>query len=152
MNKVADKAGITAPTLYHYFGGKTELLEEANRLLQAEIEKPFDMVFPKSVPAEMKILMNMSQVVDYFQKNNIKAGYLIENPVDRPIDLGIMRHRLISLFRDHMGGCSFNKATAATYDFLGLVVGGMIYYRSKKKELPDNFVEVVLKKIGKPKK
>ena len=40
MNAIAKDLGMTAPTLYHYFKGKDELLESAKNLVVDEVDLP----------------------------------------------------------------------------------------------------------------
>ena len=64
MNLIAKELGITAPTLYHYFKGKDELIAAAQSLVTTEINSIISLKFPPSIPAEMKILTTSGQIAE----------------------------------------------------------------------------------------
>ena len=94
MNLVANELSITAPTLYHYFKGKGEMLEAANQLIVNEISSTLELKFPPSIPFEMRIITAVAMTGDYFMKTGLPASYLIEDPRERPIVLGEFRKKL----------------------------------------------------------
>lgn len=143
MSHIAKELNITVPTLYHYFESKDELLLAGNKLIESEISAHLKLKFPKSIPYEMRIITATTIVAEYFMKNNLPAHYLTENPKDRPIRLSGFRKEFIDMFRGFVKGQKRVKISAEqlAYRYLSLVQADIIYYRSKKKDLPNDFAE-----------
>jgi len=143
MNLVADKLGITAPTLYHYFTCKDELLAEANKLIGKEIAELTQIKFPKSIPPEMKIITVMNEVIAYFKKTKLPASYLIENPLDKKtVSLDEFRDTLTQLFKEYYQ--KKNKKPSAekeAFQYLGAIAAEIAYCRKNKKGVPEDLSE-----------
>ena len=146
MILVADSLGITAPTLYHYFKGKDELLLEGNKLISEEIANLASIKFPPSVPPKIRIITSTSLVAEYFMKNGLPASYLIEDPKDRPVILKDFRKVMTGLFSEHLktkkGAGGVEKTT---YRFLATMAADIICARNSNKPLPEDFAEKVFK-------
>ncbi len=69
MNLIAKKMGITAPTLYHYFKGKEEIIVLSIELVADELLETFQTPLPSSMPSEMKLKMRIVTLMTYFYKN-----------------------------------------------------------------------------------
>jgi len=146
MNLVANELSITAPTLYHYFKGKGEMLEAANQLIVNEISSTLELKFPPSIPFEMRIITAVAMTGDYFMKTGLPASYLIEDPRERPIVLADFRKKLTSLcaeFKKSGKGRSKLPADQMAYRILSCLVADIAFYRNAKKGLPDNFAEKI---------
>lgn len=147
MNLIANELGITAPTLYHYFKGKDELLGAANLLISEEISTLLSIKFPPSIPAGMKIITATSLVAEYFMKTGLPAFYLVEDPKDRPVALKDFRKKFTELFsqyfKEDKKGTRKAGAEQTTMRYLGLIQADIAYLRNSKKELPEDFAEKV---------
>ncbi len=144
MNLIAGELGITAPTLYHYFKGKEELLLAANNLITEEVTELMSMRFPPSVPAEMRIITLTSIIAEYFMKNGLPASYLVEDPIDKPIKLKEFRKKMNDLFTLYYKDGRKPKRTGveqATFRYLATVEADLVYLRNTKKPLNDDFAE-----------
>ncbi len=69
MNLIAKKMGITAPTLYHYFKGKEEIIVLSIELIADELLETFETPLPSSMPSEMKLKMRIVTLMSYFYRN-----------------------------------------------------------------------------------
>ena len=146
MNLIAGELGITAPTLYHYFKGKDELLHAANLLIMEEISAHLAIKFPLSIPAEMKIITATSLVAEYFIKTELPVSYLVEDPKDRPIVLKEFRKKFTETFADYLKNKKGKKKLGAeqtTMRFLAILMADLAYIRNSKKALPADFAERV---------
>ena len=146
MNLIAGELGITAPTLYHYFKGKDELLNSANILIMEEISAHLSIKFPPSIPAEMKIITATSLVAEYFIKTGLPVSYLVEDPKDRPIVLKEFRKKFADMFADYNKNRKPAKKVGAeqtTMRFLAILMADLAYVRNNKKILSDDFAEKV---------
>ncbi|HSW60585.1 MAG TPA: TetR/AcrR family transcriptional regulator [bacterium] len=144
MIGVANELGITAPTLYHYFTGKDELLDAGNSLITKEITEISFMKFPSSMPAKMKIVTIASIVAEYFLNSGLPISYLVEDPKDRPVVLKDFRDRITSLFAEYLK----NKKGTHTpekmaYRFLSALQADMILLRKNKGKLEEDLAEKV---------
>lgn len=147
MTFIADELKTTAPTLYHYFKGKDELLLAGNKLIQSEISAHLELKFPPSIPAEMKILTAVSMVADYFMKSGLPAFYLTEDPKDKPIKLKEFRKKFTDLFGDYMktkNPVSKSNAEQIFLRYMSLVQAEIIYARNNKKPLHEDFAAKIL--------
>lgn len=148
MNLVAKELDITAPTLYHYFKGKDEMLNAAGELIKSELISLLDVKFPSSVPFEVRVLTAAHSIADYFFSSKLPVTYLLEDPGDKPVNLEEFREKFISLFKDYMkeGSSKGNLKSpeAAALRFLGVMVSDIVYYRSQNKALPEDFADAVL--------
>ena len=149
MSLVAERLGITAPTLYHYFVGKDELLEAANKLTSTEITDIALRKFPKSIPNEMKIIMIMSEVIDYFKSTNLPASYLIENPLDKKsLNLDEFRKAIADLFLEYYKSKGKNPgAKRSAYQYIGAIAAEIAYCRGTKHELPEDLAGKIFAKM-----
>ncbi|MGI6394796.1 MAG: TetR/AcrR family transcriptional regulator [bacterium] len=146
MSLIAQELEITAPTLYHYFKGKGELLNAANQLISEEISANLGIKFPPSVPAEMRIVTATSMIAEYFMRTGLPASYLVEDPKDRPINLSEFRKKFAELFSSYLKAKKPSyKAGAAqtTLRYLSLIQADIAYIRNNKKELTEDFAEKV---------
>ncbi|HRZ79754.1 MAG TPA: TetR/AcrR family transcriptional regulator [bacterium] len=147
MNLIANELGITAPTLYHYFKGKDELLNAANQLITEEISAQLAIKFPPSIPAGMRIVTATSLVAEYFMKTGLPASYLVEDPKDRPVVLKEFRKKFTELFaqylKDDKKGTRKAGAEQTTMRYLALIQADIAYLRNSKKELSEDFAEKV---------
>ena len=99
MNTIADRLNLTAPTLYHYFTGKDELLSAAGAVLATEMEAPLKIKFPKSIKADIRLMTVGHVLIDTMIKKKVPGSYLIADPSDKPIRLGNFRSEFINLCR-----------------------------------------------------
>lgn len=146
MNLIAGELKLTAPTLYHYFKGKDELLRAANQLIVEEISAQINIKFPPSIPYEMRIITTTGMVAEYFMKNGLPASYLVEDPMEKPIKLGAFRTKLASMFAELKKNGKIKSKTSAEqlmYRHLATTQADITYYRSTKKDLPEDFAEKV---------
>jgi len=149
MNLVAEKLGITAPTLYHYFTSKDELLEAGNKLIGEEIAELAIIKFPKSIPAEMKIITVMSEVIAYFKKTKLPASYLIENPLDKKaVSLDEFRKTISDLFLEYYKNNNRKiSSERSAYQYLGAIASEISYHRKNKKNIPEDLPEKMFARI-----
>ena len=147
MNLIAGELGITAPTLYHYFKGKDELLHAANVLIMEEISAHLAIKFPPSIPAEMKIITATSLVAEYFIKTGLPVSYLVEDPKDRPIVLKEFRKKFTTMFSDYLKNRKGGKKVGAeqtNYAFsLQYLWQILPISETAKKTLSEDFAEKV---------
>ncbi|MBP7432782.1 TetR/AcrR family transcriptional regulator [bacterium] len=148
MIDVANELGITAPTLYHYFSGKDELLAAGNSLITKEITAIAFMKFPSSMPAKMRIVTVASIVAEYFINSGLPVSYLVEDPKDRPVVLKDFRDRITSLFAEYLK----NKKAKHTpekmaYRFLSALQSDMLLLRKNKEKLEDDLAEKVFEDV-----
>ena len=145
MNLIAKELGITAPTLYHYFKGKDELISAAQALVTTEVNAIISLKFPPSIPAEMKILTTTGQIAEYFMKTDVPPFYLIEDPKDRPILLKEFREKFAQMFDAYVKSRKGFKLTSqhAMYRYLALMAADIINCKSKGEKLPDDFAEII---------
>lgn len=146
MNLIANELGITAPTLYHYFKGKDELLNAANQLITDEISAHLSIKFPPSIPAEMRIITATSMIAEYFMKTGVPGSYLVEDPKDRPIVLKEFRKKFTEMFSNYLKDRKTPKKAGAeqtTMRYLSLIQADIAYLRNNKKELSEDFAEKV---------
>jgi len=69
MNLIAKRMGITAPTLYHYFKGKEEIILLSIELIADELLDTFETPLPNSMSAELKLHMRIVTLMSYFYKH-----------------------------------------------------------------------------------
>lgn len=150
MNLIAEELGITAPTLYHYFKGKNELLAESSALIANDILALVSLKFPPSIPAEMKIVTATGMVAEYFMKTGVPAYYLVEDPQDKTISLTAFREKFVEMFADYLKKSNLDLTPEqATYRHLSIMQADVIYYRNVNKELEDDFAEKVFSALFK---
>jgi AcrR family transcriptional regulator len=149
MNLIAEELNVTAPTIYHYFTGKDELLAAGNNLIFKEISACLNIKFPPSVPPEMKIITTTVMVADYFMKNGLPAFYLTEDPREKPVNLKEFRKKFTAMFSEYFktakGKTSGAEHTAIRY--LALIQAEIVYYRNLGKPLPEDFSEKIFSVI-----
>jgi len=146
MNLIANELDITAPTLYHYFKGKDELLNAANKLITEEISSHLGIKFPPSIPAEMRIITATSMIAEYFNKTGLPVSYLVEDPKDRPIVLKDFRKKFTEMFSGYLKtkkSASKVGAEQTTMRYLAILQSELMYHRNNKKELSEDFAEKV---------
>jgi AcrR family transcriptional regulator len=146
MNLIANELSITAPTLYHYFKGKDELLTAANQLIVDEISAHLDIKFPPSIPFEMRIITATSTIADYFWNTGLPASYLIEDPQEKPIKLGEFRKKFASMFAELKKSDKLKSKISAEqimYRYLATMTADLVYHRGTGKGLPEDFAEKV---------
>ncbi|HSW60694.1 MAG TPA: TetR/AcrR family transcriptional regulator [bacterium] len=144
MNLIAGELKLTAPTLYHYFKGKDELLAAGNKLISEEILANTSIKFPPSIPYEMRIITATSMVAEYFMKNGLPVSYLVEDPMDRPISLKEVRKAFTAMFTEYKKKNSSKAGAEQTaLRYLALIMADITYLRSAKKDLPEDFAEKV---------
>jgi len=151
MILVGKELNLTAPTLYHYFSGKEEMLLAGNKLISEEISALASIKFPPSIPAQMKIVTSASLVAGYFMKTGLPASYLIEDPKDRPVILKDFRKVMTGLFSEYLKtkkGTIAGGVEKTTYRFLGAMAADIICLRNSKKEMPEDFAEKVFASFG----
>ena len=146
MMLIAKELNITAPTLYHYFKSKEEMLDAGNQLIVDEILQMASLKFPPSIPYDVRIITATTMLADYFMKSGLSAACLLEDPVDRPISLKKVRDHFTDMFSEYKK----KKKSAPKISgeqmamrFLGIVMADIGFYRSRKKELPSDFAERV---------
>lgn len=147
MNLVADSLGITAPTLYHYFKGKDELLRAGYDLIIKNITSCLSVKFPPSVPVEMKIITATSILADHIMNTGIKVSFLTEDARDGSIILKDLRNRFTEMF-SKLKGKKEISAEQMTMRFLALIQADIIYYRNAGKSLPEDFSEKIFNLIA----
>jgi len=146
MNLIAKELNITAPTLYHYFKGKDELLNDANQLIIEEISANIGIKFPPSIPYEMRIVTAISTVADYFFRTGLPASYLVEDPKDKPIKLKEFRLKFSGMIDEIKKNGKFKSNLSSDqlmYRLLATLQADITYFRSIKKEMPEDFAEKV---------
>lgn len=151
MVLIANELDITAPTLYHYFTGKEEMLVAANQLIVKEISSALELKFPPSVPSEMIIITVISMVADYFMKTGLPVSYLIEDPRERPIVLTEFRKKLTSLCAEARKSGKIKSSIPAeqtAYRLLSCIAADIAFYRDSKKKLPEDFAEKVWERVN----
>jgi len=151
MIMIGTELDITAPTLYHYFKSKEEILEAGNHLIADEILQMVTINFPPSIPYQMRIITATSMLTGYFMKNALPAACLIEDSVDRPLSLKKVRDHFTDLFAEYKKqkkSAPKISAELMAYRFLSLVVADIVFIRSSKKELPKDFAERVWELCG----
>jgi len=148
MNLVASELGITAPTLYHYFTCKDEMVRASYDLMQEEITAIMDIKFPVSIPVEMKIITVTNIVADYIMKAGLPAGCIVEDPMGSTIVLKDFRNKVQALFENFLTKKNIKEdPQMITLRYLSLIQADIAYYRSSKKALPEDFSEKVFKGI-----
>jgi len=151
MIMIGTELDITAPTLYHYFKSKEEILEAGNHLIADEILQMVTINFPPSIPYEMRIITATTMITDYFMENELPAACLIEDPVDRPLSLKKVRDHFTGMFTEYKKkkkSAPKISAELMAYRFLSLVVADIVFIRSSKKEMPADFAERVWESVG----
>ncbi|HNW15382.1 MAG TPA: TetR/AcrR family transcriptional regulator [bacterium] len=146
MNLIANELNITAPTLYHYFKGKDELLGAANQLITEEICAHLGIKFPPSIPSEMRIITATSMIAEYFVKTGLPVSYLVEDPKDRPIVLKEFRKKFTEMFSNYLKTKKPGSKVGAeqtTMRYLSILQADLAYIRNNKKELSEDFAEKV---------
>jgi AcrR family transcriptional regulator len=146
MNLIATELGITAPTIYHYFKGKEELINAGYDLITEEINNIPLIRFPSSMPPEMKIMTVTGLVTDYFMKTGIPALFLVENLHDKPIDLNRFRKKFEEMIEAYIKKSKRNIKVSAgqlTYRYLGMLASDIAYLRKNNKKSSDDFAEKV---------
>ena len=145
MNLIAKELGITAPTLYHYFKGKDELIAAAQSLVTTEINAIISLKFPPSIPAEMKILTTSGQIAEYFMKTDVPPFYLIEDPKDRPVLLKEFREKFAVMFDAYVKTRKGFKLSSqhAMYRYLGLMAADILNCKATGSKLPEDFAEII---------
>ena len=145
MNLIAKELGITAPTLYHYFKGKDELIAAAQSLVTTEINAIISLKFPPSIPAEMKILTTSGQIAEYFMKTDVPPFYLIEDPKDRPVLLKGFREKFVEMFEAYVKNRKGFKLSPqhAMNRYLALMAADILDCRNNKAKLPEDFAEII---------
>lgn len=149
MNLIANELGITAPTLYHYFKGKDELIAAAQKLVTDEINAIMSLKFPPSIPAEMKILTTTGQIAEYFMNTDIPTYYLVEDPKDRPILLKDFRDKFAEMFNSYIKTKKGFKLSPmhAMYRYLALIEADITNYKNIGEKLPEDFAEIIFDQI-----
>lgn len=145
MNLIAKELGITAPTLYHYFKGKDELISAAQNLVMDEVNAIISLKFPPSIPVEMKILTTTGQVAEYFMKTQLPTYYLLEDPKDRPVLLKGFREKFLEMFEVYVKTRKGFKLTPqhAMNRYLALMAADILDCRNSKAKLPEDFAEII---------
>ena len=151
MNAIAKDLGMTAPTLYHYFKGKDELLESAKNLVVDEVAEvvAISSKFPPSMPAEMRIITLTSLLADYFLKSGVPASYILEDFSPSPL-LKEFRSKFEELFDTFFKTKKPDTKISykqATLRHLALMQADVLYYKSIGAKIPENFAEVIFDKV-----
>ena len=145
MNLIAKELGITAPTLYHYFKGKDELIAAAQALVTTEVNAIISLKFPPSIPVEMKILTTTGQIAEYFMKTGVPTYYLLDDPKDRPVLLKEFREKFAEMFDAYVKTKKGFKLTSqhAMYRYLALMAADIVNCKNNGAKLPDDFAEII---------
>ena len=145
MNLIAKELGITAPTLYHYFKGKDELIAAAQSLVTTEVNAIITLKFPPSIPVEMKILTTTGQIAEYFMKTDVPPYYLLEDPKDRPVLLKEFREKFAEMFEAYVKTKKGFKLTAyhAMNRYLALMAADILNCKNNGSKLPEDFAEII---------
>lgn len=145
MNLIAKELNLTAPTLYHYFKGKDELIAAAQSLVTTEINSIISLKFPPSIPVEMRILTTSGQIAEYFMKTDVPPYYLIEDPKDRPVLLKEFRAHFSEMFDAYVKTRKGFKLSPqhAMYRYLALMAADILNCKHTGSKLPDDFAEII---------
>ncbi len=145
MNLIAKELGITAPTLYHYFKGKDELIAAAQALVTDEINSIVSLKYPPSIPVEMKILTTTGQIAEYFMKTNVPPHYLIGDPKDRPEILKGFMEKFIAMFESYVKSKKNFKLSPqhAMFRYLALMAAEILNCKNNGTKLPEDFSEII---------
>ena len=131
MVDVANAREITAPTLYHYFQGKKELLTAAGNQIEEDILNRISIKFPRSMLAKLKLLTVISMIVAYFVETKLPAAGLMEDSVDRPVSFLRVRQRVLTLIKELPG---IKNADEDLCTLLGVIAGYVIYLKAHGKD------------------
>jgi AcrR family transcriptional regulator len=146
MNLVASELGITAPTLYHYFEGKDEMIRAAYDLIQVEINETMGIKFPMSIPIEMRIITITNIIAEYIMRTGVPASVIVENPMGNTIDLRDFREKVKVMFAEYLKKKGMkDDVDITTLRYLAIIQADIAYLRSAKKQLPEDFSEKVFK-------
>ncbi len=146
MNLVATELGITAPTLYHYFKCKEEMITAGYDLITFEINDIPNIRFPSSMPPDMRIMTITGLVTDYFIKTEIPVLFLVENVHDKPIDLTAFRKKMEEMIEAYLKKSKKKIKVSIeeiTYRYLGILASDIAYLRKNKQQPVENFSEKV---------
>lgn len=152
MIMVANAIDMTAPTLYHYFkDGKKELIKYACDEIENEITNLVSIKMPSSLKPEMALLTYTSIIGDYMMKSKMPVSFLIEDPKDIPLKLENFRNKIKEIVKEMVKDKAVEKTSAdqATGRYLAVLAADINHYKTKGKELPENFSEKVVQILKK---
>lgn len=147
MNLIAKKMGITAPTLYHYFKGKEEIIFLSLELIADELLDTFETPLPVSMPAEMKLKMRIVTLMSYLYKNlnsfsliftDSGIAYLGGGDIPLSEKVARFKERLEEQVKMWLTNEKVKyDSVKATYLLLSLMMGILRYYKEKDTKDAD---------------
>jgi len=147
MFMVAKELDITPVTLYHYFGGKDEIIKAGYEMIISEIVECVDIRFPVTLSSSFKLKIILKNLCDYFYRTGLNATWLVEDPSCAPVSLQFVRNIVFDLVLK-LFNCDENDGMKITYRYLALIQAEILYHKKKSKPLPENTVENVFKIVN----
>ena len=142
MQLIAKRMDITAPTLYHYFKGKEEIIHLSIELIADELLETFEKPFPASMNAEMRLKMHIVTLMSYLYKNidsfslifsDTGIGYWGSGEIKVTEKIkkfrGLLEEQVGQFLKSEK--LSFDSLKA-TYLLISLMMGSLRYYKSQK--------------------
>lgn len=148
MGDIAGEAGYTVPSLYAYFGGKDEIIEELGSRLAAEILAVFDEGFPEGLTSRQRVELLLRRLFSMTDRRREVLSVFFSLPMGAAIGDGfeVTRLRLARWFREHEEAARRNRRLA---DDLALALLGICetftrrWLRDGRKSLLVNQASVV---------
>ena len=147
MNLIAKRMDITAPTLYHYFRNKEEIIHLSLELIADEIVATFEQPFPASMDAEMRFKMTIVNLMSYLYKNiesfsmafsDVGIGYWGSGEIKMSDKIRKARSLLEEEVRRYYQSAKMpHDPLKGTYILLSLMMGSLRYFRSQKIKNAD---------------
>jgi len=142
MQLIAKRMDITAPTLYHYFKGKEEIIHLSIELIADELLETFEKPFPASMNAEMRLKMHIVTLMTYLYKNidsfslifsDSGIGYWGSGEIKVTEKIKKFRGLLEEQVKAFLQSEKIQfDSLKATYLLISLMMGSLRYYKSQK--------------------
>jgi AcrR family transcriptional regulator len=139
MNLIAKEIKITAPTLYHYFEGKDEIIQNAKESLRDDLLLIFKTTYPSSMNMDMRMKMLSLTLLDKLFENPYVVPFLFSGATtDKSFDLSEVRKQLAAFVSEWLKAEKIKvPAERTAYNFMAMLAATVQYLRNKKNSEVD---------------
>lgn len=152
MDLIAKRLKMTAPTLYHYFKSKDDIIGLSYEMIADELLEVFNTPLPSSMDPAMKLKTRLVTLMSYFKANPnaftlifTKGAHVKQNPGALTKKLNDFIKLLQSTTHEWVKSKKLKvSGVKATFVLLSLIMGHLYYQEAQniKGEVSDKVEEV----------
>lgn len=150
MNAISEELGMTAPTLYHYYQGKKEILRNAWTRIIDDIYTAFNTPLPRSMTPELQIKTRLTSFISYMKDNpdimrvifNDGESIRVEKK-DTVKKIQDFKEDLKSILKKYLKKRKKQIPAEKAMYFLLSVISGQLYYLIQSENTENNPGQIV---------